>query len=152
MDQRVESALLQFFSAQERLAQWGVIRSRDYIGDIGRYLCTVVYELELRKSRRPAGYDGTIGSSKVLVAINNCPTGTKVRLVEPFAFDELVVVLGPNSALRPDHIEAEFIFYRYTREAAIEQFRTPGGHYIGGKEAFSRGHDRVLSLASPARQ
>ena len=146
MNQETKEALKQFFSAQKKLNQLGVIQSRDYIGEIGRYLCQIVYNLELPKSRRQASYDGTIGSSKVQVRINNCPIGTPVRLAEPFEYDELIVVLGPNCFLRPQNIEDDFIFYRLTTEEAIKRFKTPSGKYIGGRSAFAQGHDKLLSL------
>jgi hypothetical protein len=146
VDQETKRALQGFFGAQATLARLGVIHSRDYIGDIARYLCTVVYGLELRRSRQPAGYDGTIGAAKTRVLVNNCPTGTKVRLVEPFEFEQLVVVLGPNSALRPHGLEETFVFYLFARDEAIERFQTPGGHYIAGKTVFAQGHDRTLHL------
>ena len=38
MDNEAKEALKQFFSAQKKLVQLGIIHSRDYIGDIGRYL------------------------------------------------------------------------------------------------------------------
>ena len=146
MNQETKEALKQFFSAQKKLNQLGVIQSRDYIGDIGRHLCQIVYNLELPKSRRQASYDGTIGSSKVQVRINNCPIGTPVRLAEPFEYDELIVVLGPNCFLRPQNIEDDFIFYRFTREEALKRFKTPSGNYIGTRRVFAQGHDKVLSL------
>ncbi len=146
MDREMKRALRGFFSAQAQLAQLGVIHSRDYIGDIARYLCTVVYSFEPKRSRQPAGYDGTIGTAKTRVQVNNCPTGTKVRLAEPLEFEQLVVVLGPNSALRPDGVEDAFILYRLTREEVIERFKTPGGRYIAGKKTFAQGYDRTLSL------
>ncbi len=146
MNQETKEALKQFFSAQKKLNQLGVIQSRDYIGEIGRYLCQIVYNLELPKSRRQASYDGTIGSSKVQVRINNCPIGTPVRLAEPFEYDELIVVLGPNCFLRPQNIEDDFIFYRFTREEALKRFKTPSGNYIGTRRVFAQGHDKVLSL------
>ena len=146
MNQETKEALKGFFSAQERLNQLGIIHSRDYIGDIGRYLCQIVYNLELSKSRRQASYDGTIGESRVQVRINNCPIGTPVILSEPFEYDELIVVLGPNCFLRPQNIEDDFIFYRFTREEALKRFRTPSGRYTGGRSMFAQGHDKVLSL------
>jgi len=146
MNQETKEALKGFFSAQERLNQLGIIHSRDYIGDIGRYLCRVMYNLEVTKAGRQAGYDGMIGTSKILVKINNCPVGTPVMLGEPGEFDELIVILGPNCSLRPENIEDDFIFYRFTREEALQKFRTPNGKYIGKKELFSQGHDKVLNL------
>lgn len=146
MDQETKRALRGFLLAQAKLAQLGVIHSRDYIGDIARYLCAVVYGFESRRSKQSAGYDGTIGTAKTRVQVNNCPTGTKVRLTEPLEFEQLVVVLGPNSSLRPDGVEDAFVLYRFTREEVIERFRTPGGRYIAGKTTFAQGYDRTLSL------
>ena len=146
MNQETKEALKQFFSAQKELYQLGVIQSREYLGDIGRYLCQVVYNLELPKSRRQAGYDGTIGTSRVQIKINNCPIGTPVRLSEPFEYDELIVILGPNCFLRPDNIEGDFIFYRFSREKALIRFKTSSGKYIGDRSVFSQGHNEVLSL------
>jgi len=146
MDQEAKEALQQFFSAQTKLNQLGIIHSRDYIGDIGRYLCQAMYGLEPPKSPRQAGYDGTIGASKVQVRINNCPIGTPVRLDDTIEFDELIVVLGPNCKLRPENIEDDFVFYKFTREEALKTFKTSSGRYIGGRDTFSQGYDRVLSL------
>ena len=146
MDQETKRALREFLSAQAKLAQLGIIHSRDYIGDIARYLCTGVYGFEPRRSRQPAGYDGTIGTVKARVQVNNCPTGTKVMLTGPLEFEQLVVVLGPNSALRPDGVEETFVLFKFTREEVIERFATPAGRYIGGKDMFAQGHDRTLSL------
>jgi len=146
MDNEAEEALKQFFSAQKKLNQLGIIHSRDYIGDVGRYLCQVAYDLELPKSPRQADYDGMIGTSKVLVRINNCPIGTPVRLTEPAEYDELIVVLGPSCFLRPENVEGDFIFYRFTRDEALKKFKFSSGRYIGGRSTFSQGHDKVLNL------
>jgi len=146
MDKETKEALRQFFSTQKKLNQLGIIHSRDYIGDIGRYLCQDAYGLELPKSPRQADYDGMIGTSKVQVRINNCPIGTPVRLAEPFECDELIVVLGPGCFLRPENVEGDFIFYRFTREEALNKFKASSSGYIGGRSTFSEGHDKVLSL------
>ena len=152
MNQETKEALKEFFSGQLKLNQLGIIHSRDYIGDIGKYLCTVTYDLELPKRGQQArqahyeGYDGMIGTSKIQVKINNCPLGTPVPLSEPFEYDELIVVLGPNCKLRPDNIQDDFIFYKFTREEALKKFKLPGGKYVGGKSLFSQEHDKVLNL------
>jgi hypothetical protein len=146
MDEETKHALRGFLSTQAKLAQLGVIHSRDYIGDIARYVCAIVYDFEPKRSRHPAGYDGTIGTVRTRVQINNCPTGTKVMLAEPLEFEQLVVMLGPNSTLRPDGLEETFVLYKYTKKQVIERFKTPGGRYIAGKRVFAQGHDRTLSL------
>jgi len=97
-------------------------------------------------AERQASYAGMIGASKIQVRINNCPIGTPVRLDEPIEYDELIVVLAPNSWLRPEGIRSDIVFYRFTREEVLKKFKLPGGKFIGGKSLFSKGHDKVLSL------
>jgi len=148
MDKAVSEALGEFFSGQKKLNQLGVINSRDYIGDIGRYLCQQVYGMEVPRGRPQPGYDGTIGSSRVAVRMNNCPTGTPVRVNEPFEFDELIVVLGPNCFLRPDGVASDFIFYRFTPDATRERFKATNGAYIAGRQVFDRSYDKTLNIAA----
>lgn len=145
MNPETQEALKAFFAAQKKLNQLGIIRSKNYIDDIARYLCQVMYNMEL--VGRHAGYDGMIGTSKVQVKMNNCPTGTPVRVVEPLEFDELIAVLGPNCHLRPADIPEDFIFYRFTKEEVLSTFKSSEGKYIGGKEVLSQGYDQVLGLA-----
>jgi len=149
MNQETKETLKQFFSATKELNQVGIIHSRDYIGDIGKYLCQVMYNLELPKpgqQARQARYDGTIDASRIQVRINNCPLGTPVRLDESMEFDEVIVVLAPNCKLRPENIQDDFIFYKFTREEALKKFKFSSGRYIGGRDTFSQGYDKVLSL------
>ncbi len=134
MDARIKWALREFFNAQKGLSQLGVIRSRDYVGDIGRYLCQTVYDLEP-------------GDDRFLIRFNNCPASTPVRLAEGAEFDQLLVVLGPNSWLRPQGVRAEFIFYRFSRPQVLEQFEATGGQWVGGRAVFEQEPDQVLRLS-----
>jgi len=148
MDSETSAVLARFFSDQKQLHELGVINSRDYIGDIGRYLCREVYGMEAPPGRSPAGYDGTIGDSRVLVRPNNCPTGTPVRIPDSEDFDEVVVILGPNCFLRPPGVASDIIFYRFTREEARARFKATSGGYVGGRDAFDRTYNRALNLVS----
>ena len=148
MEREIADSLKQFFSAQKRLNELGIIHSRDYIGDIGRHLCQLVYGMELPKGRPLAAYDGMIGESRVAVRINNCPIGTPVRLMEPLDFDELIVILGPGCFLRPAGVASDFIFYRFSPEQARERFKETKGGYVGGRGAFDRAYDKVLNLTA----
>jgi len=150
MEQETKEALQQYFSVAKKLNQLGIIQSRDYIGDISKHLCKVMYDLELPKrgqQARQARYDGMIGTSKIQVRINNCPIGTPVRLDESMEYDEVIVVLGPNCRLRPENIQNDFIFYRFSREDALKKFKALSGGYVGGRDTFSQGHDKVLDLS-----
>jgi len=116
------------------------------VGDIGRYICRLAYSLELPKGRRAASYDGMIGPKRVAVRMNNCPTGTPVRLAEPLDFDELIVVLGPGCFLRPPGVAGDFICYRFSPDEVRARFRATAGGYIGGRDTFARGYDKVVDL------
>ena len=148
MDSETGRFLKQFFSAQKALNERDVISSRDYIGDIGRYLCRLTYGLEVSTGRRPAAYDGMIGPLRAAVRINNCPVGTPVRVMEPLDFDELIVILGPNCFLRPEGVASDFVFYRLSADQVRERFKATKGGYLGGRGAFDRSYDKVLNLAS----
>jgi hypothetical protein len=148
MEREVADSLKKFFSAQKGLSEIGIIRSRDYIDDIGRYVCSLVYGLKVPKRRRQTGYDGKIGKSRVAVRLNNCPVGNPVRLTEPLDFDELIVVLGPTCLLRPAGVASDFIFYRFTTEEVRKRFRKTRGGYVGGGDVFDRTYDRVLNLTA----
>jgi len=148
MEREVADSLKRFFSAQEGLSELGIIRSRDYIGDIGRYVCTLVYGLKVPKGRKPTGYDGKIGKSRVAVRLNNCPVGNPVRLTEPLDFDELIVVLGPNCLLRPEGVASDFVFYRFTPDEVRTRFKKTKDSYVGGGDVFDRTYDRVLNITT----
>jgi len=148
MEREVADSLKRFFSAQKGLSELGVIKSRDYVGDIGRYVCTLAYGLKVPKGRRPADYDGKIGKSRVAVRLNNCPIGTPVRLMEPLDFDELIVVLGPNCLLRPEGVASDFIFYRFTPEEVRRRFKKTRSGYMGGGDVFDRTYDKVLNITT----
>jgi hypothetical protein len=148
MEREVADSLKQLFSAQKNLSELGVIKSRDYIDDIGRYLCTLTYGLKVPKGRRPDGYDGKIGKSRVAVRFNNCPVGRPVRLTEPFDFDELIVVLGPNCQLRPEGVASDFIFYRFTTGEVRQRFKRTRSGYVGGGDVFDRTYDKALNITT----
>ncbi len=147
MDEKVKSALRDFFAAQGKLHEFGVIGSKHYIDDIGVYLCSRIYGMEpVGKRGKDPGYEGLIGASRVAVRLTNCPTGTPIRIATPVAFDELIVVLGPNSWMRPEGIDAEFIAYRLGKEEVLERFRESNGIYSGDAEILPAQPDKLLSL------
>jgi hypothetical protein len=147
MDEKVKSALKSFFSAQGKLHEFGVIGSKHYIDDIVVYLCSEIYGMEpVGKGQKSLGYEGLIGASRVAVRLTNCPTGTPIRIAAPVAFDELIVILGPNSWMRPEGIDAEFICYRLGKEEVLERFRESNGMYLGNAEALPVEPDQVVNL------
>lgn len=147
MDEKVKSALRDFFTAQRKLHEFGVIGSKHYIDDIGVYLCSRIYRLEpVIKKGKDLGYEGLIDTSRIAVRLTNCPTGTPVRIAAPVSFDELIVVLGPNSWMRPEGINAEFITYRLSKEEVLDRFRESNGIYSGDAGILPVQPDKLLSL------
>ena len=147
MDEKIKSALRDFFAAQGKLHEFGVIGSKHYIDDIAVYLCSRIYGMDpVGKKGKDPGYDGLIGASKVAVRLTNCPTGTPIRIAAPVAFDELIVVLGPNSWMRPEGIDAEFITYRLSKEEVLDRFEESNGIYSGDAEILPAQPDKLLSL------
>jgi hypothetical protein len=147
MDENVRSALKSFFTAQGKLHELGVIGSKHYIDDIAVYLGSEVYGMEpVEKGQKSLGYEGLIGDSKVAVRLTNCPTGTPIRVPAPVAFDELIVVLGPNSWMRPEGIDGEFICYRLGKDDVLDRFKESNGMCLGDAEALPVEPDKVVSL------
>jgi hypothetical protein len=147
MDEKVKLALRDFFAAQGQLHELSVIGSKHYIDDIALYLCSTVFGMEpVGKRGKDPGYEGMIDTSKVAVRLTNCPSGTPVRVAAPIAFDELIVVLGPNSWMRPEGTDAEFIFYRLDREEVLDRFRESKGIYSGDAGSLPAQPHKLLSL------
>jgi hypothetical protein len=147
MDEKVKSALRDFFAAQGKLHELGVIGSKHYIDDIAVYLCSRIYGMEpVGKREKGLGYEGLIGTSRIAVRLTNCPTGTPVRIAAPVAFDELIVVLGPNSWMRPEGIDAEFITYRLGKEEVLDRFQESNGIYTGDAGILPAQPDKLVNL------
>jgi hypothetical protein len=146
MESEVSQSLREFMSAQKRLSELDVIHSRDFLGDIGRYLCQLVYGLKVPREKPPEGYDGRIGRSRVAIEFNNSPVGTPVRVDEPLEFDQLIIILGPHCSLRPDGVASDFIFYRLTVEEVCQRFRKRSGGYTAGEALFDRSYEKALNL------
>lgn len=149
VDQTTKEALRSFFSDLDRLARLGIILSNRYTDDISAYLCGVFYDFRPVKSGRESGHDGVIGTSRVKIIFNNCPRGTAVRFDGPIDFDELIVILGPNSLWKPDAFTDDFVIFRFSKKEFLRFFRIQDETYSARGRAFSKKPDRVLSLTPP---
>jgi len=98
------------------------------------------------KGQKDLDYEGLIGDSRVAVRLTNCPTGTPIRIAAPVDFDELIVVLGPKSWMRPEGIDAEFICYRLDKDGVLGRFRESNGMYLGDADALPDEPDKLISL------
>lgn len=115
-----ERAIDTFFSAVETLRQLGVIRSGKYLGDIAEFLCCNLLHMELAKSKKQTGHDGMIQGLRCQVKFSG-GASTTVDLGKPDAYDRLIIVLGPDSALRPPGLSRRWIIYNVPSEVVIEK-------------------------------
>lgn len=104
-------AIEDFYKATDRLRALNVIRSDRFLGDIAEFLVASKLQLKLTDNKRERGYDGTSDNTKIEVKYNGGSSNT-VNCGRPESYDELVVVLGPKSALRDKSLSDPYLFYR----------------------------------------
>lgn len=148
MNPEVPIAIRAFFDAAEALRSLGVIRSDKYLGDLGEYICKHFYEITLPSSGRQAGHDGTDSDGRVQIKYHGSATWTNVNLGDPDHYDNLLVVLGPSSRLRPSARIEDFLVYRMSAETVRTYKNEEKGTYSCGKKPFQREPDQVLLLAT----
>ncbi|MDR6957232.1 hypothetical protein J2W43_001208 [Pseudomonas brassicacearum] len=128
------NAIGQFFASVEELKNLKIVRSDKHLGDIAEFLATAAFGMTLAESQRQEGYDGHIGSQKVQVKYSG-GRSTTVDCGDPNTYDELIIILGPASVLRPLGLSDPYLYYRIPSQVVRQ--RTPHGD---GKIRFSVGN------------
>jgi hypothetical protein len=146
MNTNVKQAIAEFFNSVEQLKKLGVIRSDKYLGDLGEYICKHFYDIELAKSGRQEGHDGTDPEGLVQVKYHGSATRTNIDLGDPDEYKNLLVVLGPNSRLRNRETSGDFLVYRIPAEQARQHRQGTSNTYSCGRELFCRTPDNILFL------
>jgi hypothetical protein len=131
MNPRQILALRSFTSAVKELGAAGVTRSHRYLGDIAEFLCADAFGINLAKNLREVGYDGHREQIKVQIKYNGSKK-TNVDLGNPLHYQEVYIVLGPESVVRPIFHLAEFLVYRFTSDEVMHM-RTAKGKYSCAK-------------------
>jgi hypothetical protein len=146
LDKSILNAISDFFAAVAQLRELGIIRSDKYLGDLGEYICTHFYGINLASSGRQAGYDGTDADGTIQVKYHGSTTRTNIDLGDPEQYQNLLVVLGPSSLLRPTQFAGDFLVYRMSAEQVRRHKNTDKGTYSCGKVPFARKPDQVFNL------
>lgn len=110
MNSRQRNALRAFSQAVQELRAAGVVRSHRYLGDIAEFICAYAKDIVLNRNLRAPGHDGMQGSKRIQVKYGGS-TKTNVSLGNPDTYDEILVVLGPESVLRDKREKADFLIY-----------------------------------------
>lgn len=127
-----------FFNALDLLRKTGVVRSDVVFGDIGEYLCAVVFPgLTLVKEKTNRGYDAELNGKRVQIKFSNSADTKNIDLGDVAGYDELIVVLGSNSVHRMQgDSSADYLFYRYTSKEVTERFSVNSGYKLSRTKHF----------------
>jgi hypothetical protein len=109
------SAIGEFFTATDRLKKLEIIRSDRYLGDIAEFIAKARLGMAMTSSLREPGHDGYIDGKKVQVKFNGGKSIT-IDVGDPTAYDDLIVILGPNSVMRAADLSEPYVVYRIPSE------------------------------------
>lgn len=135
-------AIGDFFAAAEKLRELNIIRSDKYLGDISEFICKSELGVVLTVSGRQPGYDGKIEGSLVQLKFNG-GTSTTIDCGNPDDYDEILVVLGPNSVLRPDDASGDYLIYRIPKHIVQQK-----SLHSDGKRRYSKGQIPQIYLCA----
>jgi hypothetical protein len=141
-------AIKGFFDQVQKLKDLKIIRHDTYLGDIGEFISAYFYDIELAESGREPGHDGMDNDGRVQVKYHGSITRTNVNLGKPDEYENLLVVLGPNSLLRSHIYEDDFLVYRFTSDEVKAHLNVGSGSYSCGQSPFERQPDRTLNLSA----
>ncbi len=113
-------AIGEFFSAADCLKKLEIIRSDRYLGDIAEFIAKAQLGMTMAKSCREPGHDGHIDGKRVQVKFNG-GTSITIDVGNPEAYDELIVILGPNSVMRASDLSDPYVIYRIPSEVVIQK-------------------------------
>lgn len=140
------TAIAEFLAAAAKLRRLGVIQSDRYLGDLGEFLATKEYDLELAVSQRQRGYDTKGDENRGQIKFHNSAKRTNLILGSPDEYDRVIVVLGPDSLLHPQGMHAgAYCFYEFSSEHVREHFARARG-FSCGKRHFGQ-PQRVCRLS-----
>jgi hypothetical protein len=136
-DQRI--AIKEFAELIRKLRNLGVIRTDQFLGDLGEFLASREYEIKLAKSARQKGHDTEGTTDRVQIKFHNSQTRKNIELGAPDRYDRIIVVIGPDSILHPrgEH-SGKYCFYEFTSVDVKEKFKTVLGNYSSGKMGIGK--------------
>lgn len=138
-DARIQ-AIKEFFENIELLKELKIVRSDVLFGDIGEFLCTVVYDgLILEEQKTNTGFDAKLGTKKVQIKFSDSSDAKNIKLGNPNEYEMLIVVLGKNSAHRmTGDSNDDYIFYRFSKEEVINKFKIKSGYTLSKTKHFKK--------------
>jgi hypothetical protein len=138
------SAIRKFFDAVRKLRDVNVIRSHRFLGDLGEFVCACTFEIALSRNQREQGLDGYRGTKRVQVKYHGGKS-TTAGLGNPKTYDEVYLVLGPESVLREKGDSKDFLVYKFSSQGA-KKHRTRRGKFQISKGRLPTRPTRRISM------
>lgn len=134
------SAIKNFFQSLSVLRELEIVRSDVVLGDIGEFLCTILFDgLTLVKNKTNEGFDAILEGNKVQIKFSDSCDTKNIDLGNPSLYDELIVVLGKKSKHRmPDDSDADYVFYKFSSSEVISKFKVACGHKLSKTKHFRK--------------
>jgi hypothetical protein len=100
IDDKERKLIKTFFEQPKEMEDAKLIRSSKYLGDIGEYLASKIYGIELADNQKNQGYDGIRKDGKRFqVKLNNSKGSTNQEIGDPSKYDYLVLLITSNSLI-----------------------------------------------------
>ncbi|PLA73803.1 hypothetical protein CYQ88_09280 [Hydrogenovibrio sp. SC-1] len=144
MTEEQKEAIQNFFKSLKVLKRMGIVRSDVVLGDIGEFLCTFAFPgLQLMTEKTNEGYDAYFNNKKVQIKYSNSRDAKNIDLGKPDKYQELIIVLGKNSAHRmAGELDVDYVFYRYSSSEVIENFKVASGYKLSKTKHFKKAEKR----------
>ncbi len=114
--------LSEFFNTIQTLRDSDIIRSDRYLGDIGEFIASTIFNIELFENQREETIDGTLNNQTVQVKFNSSPTKTNINVGRSREYDILVLILSNASKHFPNNSNSDFVGYFIRQENIISSF------------------------------
>jgi hypothetical protein len=112
----------QFFEIVQKLKHSNIIRSERYLGDIGEYIASNIFNVILSNNKREELIDGKINEQTVQIKFNNSPTKTNINVGQARNYDILILILSKSSLHFPVNCKSDFVAYFVQQEIILQKF------------------------------
>lgn len=138
MTDEQQQAIRNFFKSVGQLRQLKIIRSDTVFGDIGEFLCTIVFDgLTLVEEKTKEGFDAWLDGKKVQIKFSDSSDTKNISLGDPYQYEILIVVLGRKSAHRMHNdLDEDYLFYKFSSKEVIERFKVRSGYKLSRTKHF----------------
>lgn len=128
-----KQALQNFFDAVDQLKALDIIQSTRFLGDLGEFIATKAFpNLVLNSNKREKDYDAVDEHNNKYQIKYADGAKTNIGLGNPHKYDYVILIIGKNSVIFNEEIQADYAIYKLSSAEALKH-KTPSGTYSFGK-------------------